>query len=407
MSHSSGSAAGSAGEEGVDFVTCRLCRRRFGFLTRGHLLSAHGLRGDAVAKYKKRYHVVRFRSICTIRAQRRSLVARYLQAGRRWTRSRARGEIRKLAQSGESLSASDVARRDPVIFARASRAFGGWELALKTSGIDPDEVRKHRRWTRAAVLRAIRSLRLAELGHKAAEERDPALVQTARRWFGDWDSAVRAAGRDPARSRLRRAWDPDRVLAVINRTARGRSRGDVLRSDPDLVGIAVFYFGRWGTAVEAAKLIVHGGSSRSRQTVVREIRRIVREGGSLAWKRLFRERPELVRSALRVFGSWRAAISEAGFRLNRSMTRQEWTRPEILGFLKVLSKKRSKVGEALVRRSAPHGYKAPISAIRRTFGSLAAALRVLDARVIDASARRREADARQFRRGSTSRRRLP
>lgn len=386
MKRPSGSTAAERGKEGADFVTCRLCGSRFSVLTAGHLSKRHGLRKDAIAVYVKKFRVVRFRSLRTIRAQRRSLIARYLKTGRRWTRSRARVEIRKLARKAASLSASDAALRDPVVYARASRAFGGWERALKAAGVDPDGVRKHRRWTREAVLGAIRSLRPGELSARAAEDRDSSLVQTARRWFGDWDAALRAAGRDPTQSRLRRAWDPDRVLSEIRRIAWGRSRGDALQNDPDLVGIAVFYFARWSTAVEAARLAGRKGTPGSRKRVVHELRRIVLEGGSLAWKRIFRERPALIRAALGAFGAWRAAVDEAGFRLNRPMTRQEWTRPELMGFLGGLSRRRAEVSEALVRTSTPDGYKAPVLAIRRTFGSLAAALRAVRAGAADASA---------------------
>lgn len=312
-------AATSAGTEGVDFVTCRLCGQRLGVLTPGHLSQTHGLRRDAIAAYVKKFRVRRFRSLRTIRAQRRSLVAGYLRAGKRWTHSRARAEVRKFARGGAPLSASEAAVRDPVLFGRASRAFGSWERALRASGLDPEGVRRHRRWSRASVLRAIQYLAPGGLSHKEAEDRDPALVQAARRLFGGWDDAVRAAGMDPARTRLRRAWDPDLVLRKVRRFVYGTSRAEVLRNDPSLVGIAVFYFGNWRTAAGLAKAYAaRGGSAVSREKVLRSLRRAVRAGRSLAWKVLYRERPALFAAALRAFGSWRAATLAAGFGLPAS-----------------------------------------------------------------------------------------
>ena len=396
-------AATAAGAEGVDFVTCRLCGRRLGILTPGHLRKAHGLGRGAIADYARKFRVRRFRSLRTIRAQRRSLVAGYLRAGKRWTRSRAVEEVRKFARGGAPLSASLAAVRDPLLFGRASRAFGSWERALRASGVDPAGARRHRRWSRASVLRAIRSLAPGGLNHKAAEDRDPALVQAARRLFGGWDDAVRAAGMDPARTRLRRAWDPDLVLREIRRLVHGTSRAEVLRNDPSLVGIAVFYFGNWRTAAGLAKAYAaHGESAASREKVVRSLRRAVRGGRSLAWKVFYRERPDLFRAALRAFGSWRGATRAAGFRLNRPMTRQEWTRPELVGLLARLSRSGRKVSGALLRRLTPKGYSAPGFAIRRSFGSIGSALCELGGRRVGPGTQPRAARPRRTFKGRRS-----
>lgn len=368
--------------EGVDYVTCRLCRRRFGVLSHAHLVNAHGSRSrDPVGDYKKRYGVTMVRSLQAVRAQRRSLIARYLRTGKRWTRSRAIAEVRRLLRSGTPLNSSEVERRHPALFGRVRSVFGNWARALRACGIDPARVRRHRRWTATSIVQAIRSFPRSGLSYRRACERDQGIVQAAVRFFGGWDEALREAGLDPASIRKRRHWNPDLVLDEIRRSVRGRYRQEVLRSNPDLVAIAVFYFGNWPMALEAAGVvprILWRPPDWSSGRLLAEMRRSVRDGTSLAWGSLLRTRPDLIAAAIERFGSWCKAVLASGFRVTSSATRQEWTRPELLGFLQRLRQKYGSVSSDDVRSDRPAGYTAPASAVRRMFGSLKRGLAIAE-----------------------------
>lgn len=367
--------------EGVDYVTCRICRRRFRTISASHLVRIHHSRaGDPLDEYKRKYGVERVKSLRTIRAQRRSLLARYVQLGNRWTRARVVSEIRKLRRRGASLNANQVALRHTSLQQAARRLFGNWDRALRACAIDPKRVRKCRRWTPALVVRAIRVIRRSALSHAKASERDPGLVYAACLRFGSWDEALRAAGFNPVIIRKRRHWDPDLVLEEIRRVAPGRSQEEILRSDPDLLAIAVFYFQNWPTALEAARLVPRENwrpPPWPREKILAEMRRRVRTGGSLAWRALYRDQPGIVTAALERFGSWRAAVQAAGFRVSPSMTRQEWTRPELLRLVGELIQAHGTVNQRLLRKATPEGYLSAVLGVRRLLGSLSAVRKIV------------------------------
>lgn len=250
--------AGRTGE-GEDHVTCRLCHRPFRMLTKSHLVKAHEFQSrNPLREYKEKYGLTRVRSLNTIRAQRRSLIACYVQQGRRWTKARIVTEVRKFLRSGAPFSSSELALRFGSLRKVTARSFGSWNRLVRACGLDPARVKRPRRWTKAAILRTIRALKHNRLNRKSATKVDSGLVNAAASKFGTWDSALRAAGRDPARVRKIRHWDPDLVLKEIRRSVRGRYRQEVLRTCPALVAIAAFYFGNWPTAMDFA-----GASARA------------------------------------------------------------------------------------------------------------------------------------------------
>lgn len=211
-------SAGRVLREGRDHVTCRLCRRRFKMVTKTHLVRAHGYRSqDALGEYKRRFGLAWVRSLRTIRAQRRSLFAHYAKQGRRWTKTRLVSEVKRLLPNGRPPSSTDVILRLDSLRKVAERSFGSWRQFLRAAGLDADRVRKQRRWSKAAVLRAVRSLGKTRLHRKMATKEDSGLVHAAASRFGSWDAALRAAGRNPSRVRKIRHWDPDLVLREIRR----------------------------------------------------------------------------------------------------------------------------------------------------------------------------------------------
>lgn len=137
------------------------------------------------------------------------------------------------------------------------------------------------------------------------------------------------------------------------------------------MAIASFYFRDWPTALLFAG--IGAGTRRaipdwSSGRALTEMRRRIRAGRSLAWHIVFHDRPELVGAALKCFGSWRAAVRASGFRVSGSMTKQEWTAPETIGFLRKLRRKYGSVSLARVRRATRLGYASLRRAVGRANG---------------------------------------
>lgn len=175
---------------------------------------------------------------------------------RKWSVQKAREWVRAREARGLPITAGHV---PTGLHGRVCRATpGGWTAFLESLGIRYPGVKK-RRWTDADVLAEVRRMKRRGRPLNARAVRDAggeALVQQARKRFGSWDQALRAAGFDPARMRLARRWSRESVFEAIRRWhAAGRSleRRLVHRQDDGLLQAAESRFeGGWPEAVAAA-----------------------------------------------------------------------------------------------------------------------------------------------------------
>ncbi len=366
--------------EGVDYVTCRLCRVRFKAINSRHLIRVHGFRSkDPLGVYRQQYSLKSTWCLGSTRALSHSLIRFHEKELGEWTASDVVEKIKRLRRTGRLLTARRVGKNHRTLMVAAVRHFNTWNEALKASGIDPAGLRQHREWTSQAVIRSIRSLRRSgvAVSYRALHLRDRGIIKAALARFGTWDKALRAAGLDPSHVRGNRPWDPDLVLDRLRQMARMFAPGELRLHDKRLVAISNFYFRGLRMALEVAGAVPRvrwQAPIWSRRKVLAEMRAHVRGGGSLGFRLLFRERPEMIGAALEAFGSWRAAVAASGFRLNRPMTRQKWTRPDLLTLLSTVYQKHGKVTAKLLRRESPAGYASPTSDIAPLFGSLAKAV---------------------------------
>lgn len=233
-----------------------------------------------------------------------------------WTRTRIGATILKRRRRHESLAPTLVAKADSALFHSAVRIYGSWPQAVRSVGIDPatykgptkwtpervrawvnDRVVKglpirmsdvpgglynrvradtgllwpafvkslghkfdgpppKRRWSRDAVVAAIRARARAGLALTAftVQKDQQSLKHAARNYFGSWDLALRAAGFTPRP--LRRDWDEPGTLAAIR--ARQEDGGDMSESvvaveDERLFAAATARFGSWKAALAKAR----------------------------------------------------------------------------------------------------------------------------------------------------------
>lgn len=194
----------------------------------------------------------------------------YAQVTRRprWTKPRIIRQIKTAYRAGEDLHWSAVTTRKDELGRAAfaslqPRLFGSWDRALHAAGLDSGEIARYRTWDRATIIADLKQMHSddAELNSGAVQKEDPGLHAAAVRHFGTYDQALKAAGINPKRVRRRRSWTKEEVLKEL----RARKRGRLLMSD----------------------------------TMVRK------------------EAPALYGAALRLFGTFTAARSSAGIRLNR------------------------------------------------------------------------------------------
>lgn len=101
-------------------------------------------------------------------------------------------------QGKEPLNSHYYATTYPAVYAAAERLFGSWKNAIEDCGLNYDEIRKYRRWSRTKILDEIKRL------HKEKEplnsihiqkNHKPLYMATVKR-FKSWGKAIHVAGLD-------------------------------------------------------------------------------------------------------------------------------------------------------------------------------------------------------------------
>jgi hypothetical protein len=122
-----------------------------------------------------------------------------------WTDETVIAEIRRLEESGKDMSSIVAVHNHPELNRAARKHFGTWTNALAKSGIDPERVRKRPHYSDEHLLGELR--RLHDMGEPvnatALRKSNNNLANMLRGRFGSHETALRAAGLNPSKIRLR------------------------------------------------------------------------------------------------------------------------------------------------------------------------------------------------------------
>jgi hypothetical protein len=182
----------------------------------------------------------------------------------RWNKKRIIALIKQARRDGDDLHWGAVTRRRDELGRAAfaalqPRLFGKWDRALHAAGLDADEIACYRSWDKNTIAFEIRARAQADepLSSGALQKDDPGLHAAAVRYFGTYDSALRAARLDPNQLRQRRNWSRQHVLDALKRASRnGDHLSDtaIRKQHSALYGAAVRIFGSFTVARKAAGL---------------------------------------------------------------------------------------------------------------------------------------------------------
>lgn len=178
----------------------------------------------------------------------------------RWSKDEIALEILRLYAASEPLSYGEVQKHNLRLLRAATRYFGSWQLAIEFAGLDYEEIRRYRAWTRERIVEKILEYhcRGEDLSWRhVSTELDPPLAAAAVRSsrFGSWQKALEAAGLDYDAIRRHRRWDSEAVLSELRRLQQaGESLrvSDAAEYGPALVAAARRHFGGWYEAICAA-----------------------------------------------------------------------------------------------------------------------------------------------------------
>jgi hypothetical protein len=303
--------------EGVEYTSCRLCRRAYKSITCSHLVRKHHFDPEhPVEEYKAKFRLRVATSFESCELRRKLRVGWLERHGRRLTRKQVIHLLRKERGAGRSLLATRVLGRYHSLHHSAVRHFGSWPDALGAAGLEPDVAQRARVWGREKVLAGIRSIPRSTPLNKVGGVH-PRLCAAALRYFGGWPAAVKAAG--------------------------------CVYPPPG---------GPW---------------KWTRDRILKEIRARARQGASIRRGHIFEELPGLVESACLLFGDWRATVREAGFEDRLPPLGRHWTRQELCQLLREVRKERETVTYAVLAKIDRPGLVCPVTSVQRHFGTLSRA----------------------------------
>lgn len=123
-----------------------------------------------------------------------------------------------LAREGkEPLNSSYYASNYPDVYAAAERIFGSWRDAIESCGLNYDEIRKYREWSSKKVIETIKTAfkNKEPLNSNYIQDNNRPLYMAALKRFKSWGEAVKAAGIDYKKIRLRRKMTREEIRQEI------------------------------------------------------------------------------------------------------------------------------------------------------------------------------------------------
>ena len=232
----------------------------------------------------------------------------------KWNREKVIEAIQDRHVRGLSIQSTDRDGFRPLDGA-ASRLFGNWFNAIEAAGLGHvvPRPRPKQQWTREKVIRAIQARHQRGLPLESVKHLDRSLYDATCTHFGCWGNALEAAGFP---RKVFRTWDAQRVLEEIRtRHQRGLPLTSIEKYDCSVGSAARKFYGDWGSALEAAGL-ERSFTKWSKHLIITEIRKRQREGLSLSSG--IASNINLVGAASRYFGTWRKAKEAAGVSQNGS-----------------------------------------------------------------------------------------
>jgi hypothetical protein len=181
-----------------------------------------------------------------------------------WDKDRIVSALRRLHKAGAALSYNKLAKRKQGLVSAAAYHFGSYRAAVEKAGIDYAAISRRPRWTKQSIIRQIKAARRrgddlhwAAVTNRRDELGLAAFASLQPRLFGRWDKALQAAGLDADDIAIYRRWNKHTVTFELREWARQRepvNSGAIQQSDPGLHAAAVRYFGKYDSALRAAKI---------------------------------------------------------------------------------------------------------------------------------------------------------
>ena len=317
-----------------EFVVCEICGAEVKMI-HNHALYAHGV---SIEEYREEFPGAeeisdRSRAIKCRGFSHQKILPHWEPF---WTPEYILDRAYALFESGYPIHIASIEELDGAManaIADSQETLGSWNDILERIGLDPDSIRR-RNFSLNSPEEVVDAIQTREAEGRPlnstsvynGEHANGALMNAAQKFFGDWESALSAAGFDPVLCRLKKnIYDsPEKVIETLqDRQARGLplNHGTINQEECDLEGKMYQYFGSWDDALLAAGIDPNSVSLQRRRyhgedDVIEAIHDRAENGLPLKAKSLVSGDHAdwtLRLHAIRYFGSWYDALAAAGF----------------------------------------------------------------------------------------------
>ena len=228
--------------------------------------------------------------------------------------------IRKVYKHEGNIFAGHLQANYAYLYNQGVWIFGDWEQALRAAGFDPEKMRMRTCWDEEKVIKGIRLLRKQKrpLYASYVMKNHQALFSGARAVYGLWNKAVVAADdKIPSKTRLG-------VLRELRDAVESRSEiSQPLLSEID------YYFGSLRNAKIALKTGAKLLSSWSKRKIITVLAQKHRSKEKLNYGTVRRDFPALISAAEAYFGSWGKALYAAGIDPNLYFPHHTWRKLKV------------------------------------------------------------------------------
>lgn len=243
-----------------------------------------------------------------------------------WTKEKVISELRRIRK--------DRNRSPDNVNAAARFLFGSLRAALDEAGLPCGKNgRPIKKWSKDLVIQEIRKRATDRRKLRKTQYEDKPLYSSARRYFGSWGNAVKAAGFSLSVEDYFYSLD-EVQLKIVELYERGDSMRLHSHKDEKLKRSVIKHFGTWSRAVKSLGLDAELRRSWTNQKVIDALRSRWANGRDLARTRI--EDPGLASAAYIRFGGWVKALEAAGF---QGQVRRKLSNEEVLDALRCITSK--------------------------------------------------------------------
>jgi hypothetical protein len=252
---------------------------------------------------------------------------RRLQSSRREYRPYGKKDwiaaIKNIYKRDGNVFAGYLQDKHPHLYDQGVWIFGGWDNALRAAGFNPERMRIRRIWDQEKILKEIRRMRDQNLPLYASyvKKNHAKVFDGALREYGSWNNTLVAAG-------------------ITNKEIPRKTRLGVLRElreavesrsaiSQELRSQLAYYFGSLRNAKFELKTNARFLRCWSKRKIITVLTQMHRTKQKLDYASARRDFPALVSAAEAYCGSWGNALYAAGIDPNLYFVHHTWRKPNV------------------------------------------------------------------------------